>query len=133
MLEKGRGHILLVGLAQRLVCVLCLFLEKLESPGEGLVLCAVLHTLVGGLLVVGNGGLQLLDLALQQAVLVGQRGDLLLLGEVLLLKGLDLALELFDLGCRLVGLQAELVHFLQCPSQPTNERSRMGGRAAESG
>lgn len=104
--------ILLVSLAERLVGVLCLFLEKLQSPGQGLVLCAMLDALIGGLLVVGDGGLELLHLGLEQAVLVRQRGDFLLLGQVLLLERLDLGLELLRLGQGLVRLQAELVHFL---------------------
>ena len=43
---------------------------------------------------------------------MGQRGDLLL-GEVLLLEGLDAGLELIDLGGRLVSLQTEGVHLLE--------------------
>jgi len=94
----GRAVILLIGLPQGLVGFLGLFLKQLQSPCEGLVLGAVLLTVVGGLLQVRDLLLELLDLGFEQAVLVRQRGDFLLLGEVLLLKGLHLGLELLGLG-----------------------------------
>lgn len=110
--DLGVGRLLLVGLPQRLVGLLGLLLEQLQSPGEGLVLGAVLLAVFGGLLQVCHLLLELLDVSLEQAVLVLQRRDLLLLGQVLLLEGLDLSLVLFGLGRGLVRLQAELVHFL---------------------
>lgn len=72
----------------------------------------MLSALVGGGLCVLETRLNLLQLALEELVLVLQRGDLLLLGEVLLLKRLDLCLKLLVLGGGLVGLEAEGVHAL---------------------
>lgn len=110
---------LLVGLAEGLVGIFGLLLEQLEPPLQGLVLCASAGALVGSLLEVLNSSLELLDLGLEEPVLVRQRGDFLLLGEVLLLEGLDAGLELLDLGRSLVGLQAEGVHLLQWGTKPS--------------
>lgn len=108
------ASLLLVGLAQSPVCFLGLFLEKLEPSSQRFVLGTVLLAFAGR-------GLELLDLRLgflylrlKHAVLVRKGDNLLLLLEVLLLERLDLALELLDLGRRLLGVQAELVHFLEC-------------------
>lgn len=111
------GNPLLVGLAKGLVGLLGLLLEQLEPAVEGLIRGRVLGAILGGLLEVADGGLELLNLALEQAVLVLEGGDLLLLGQVLLLEHLDLALELLDLDGGIVGLQAELGHFLHDGTQ----------------
>lgn len=73
----------------------------------------MLGAVLGGLLEVLDHGVQLVDLRLEKAVLVLQGGDLLLLGEVVLLERLDLGGHLLDLLRRVVGLQTELVHFLR--------------------
>lgn len=104
--------ILLVGLPQVLVVLLSFLLEELQSPGERLVLGAVLCALVDGGLCVLVQGLELLDLLLEHAVLVLQGSDLLLLLKVLLLERLDSGGKLLDLGGGLVGLESEGVHAL---------------------
>lgn len=58
-------------------------------------------------------GLELLNLGLEESVLVGQGGDFLLFGEVLVLQRFDLGLKLLGLlGCG-VRLDAEGVHLLR--------------------
>lgn len=105
--------ILLVGLAQSLVGLLGLLLEQLKASLEGLVLGVVLSTVAGSVLGLLEVGLQLLHLRLEDLVAVGEGCDLLFLGQVLLLKALDLILELLNLCLGLIRLQAESVHFLQ--------------------
>jgi hypothetical protein len=108
----NRPNVLLVGLTESLVGLLGLFFEQLQASLKRLVLGAVLSVLIGRLLEVLNGGLELLDLSLKYPVLVLQRGDFLFLGEVLLLEGFDLSLKLLNLGGSVVGLLAQLAHFL---------------------
>lgn len=105
--------VLLVRLPQSSVVLLCLLLEELHPPLEGLVLGVVLGALVGSVLGLLDGVLQLLNLLLEQLVAVVQRCDLLLLGQVLLLHGLDLGLQLLDLLVGVVGLHPEGVHALE--------------------
>ena len=106
------SDVLLVRLSKGLVGILSLLLEQLESSLQGLVLGAMLLTFIGSLLEVLDGGLELLHLRLEEAVLVLERGDFLFLGQILLFKRLDLGLQLLDLGGTLVGLEAQRVHFL---------------------
>jgi hypothetical protein len=64
--------------------------------------------------------LEFLDLSLKQAILMLQGGDFLFLLEILLLEGLDLLLELFDLGVGIVGLDAQRLHFLFALIRPVS-------------
>lgn len=116
-------NILLVSLAQSLVGLLSLLFEQLQSSLQCLVLGSVLLSLIGYLFEVLDGSLQLLDLALKEAVLVLQRSNVLLFGQVLLLESLDLGLELLHLGNGLISLQAERVHFLAHAVSPRLPRS----------
>lgn len=64
------GNTLLVGLSQVLVGLFGFLFEQLQSPGQALVLGAVLSALVGSRLGVLEATLELLKLRLQQLVLV---------------------------------------------------------------
>ena len=128
---NGRSvNVLVVGLSQVSVSLLGLLLEELQSSLQALVLGAVLGALVGGGLCVLETTLDLLQLALEELVLVLQRGDFLLLGEVLLLKRLDLCLELLILGSGLVGLEAEGVHALLLGDKSAWLKKRWGMRGS---
>jgi hypothetical protein len=83
-------NILLVGLPQVLVVLLGLLLEQLEPPLQRLILRAVLCALVHRSLGILVKTLELVDLLLEDAVLVLQGSDLLLLLKVLLLESPDL-------------------------------------------
>jgi hypothetical protein len=125
-----RGNVLVVGLSQVSVSLLGLLLEELQSSLQALVLSTVLGALVDSGLCVLETTLDLLQLALEELVLVLQRGDFLLLGEVLLLKRLDLCLELLVLGSGLVGLEAEGVHALSCRDKSAWLKKRWGMRGS---
>lgn len=71
-------------------------------------------TLVGRSLEVLDNALKLLNVGFQYIILVRERGNLLFFRQVLLLERFDFGLELLNLSGSLVGLQAELVHFLDC-------------------
>lgn len=118
--------ILFVGFPHSSVGLLGLLLKQLQFALEGLVLGTVLDALVGGKLGVLDGGLELLDLLLEDLVAVGQGGDLLLLAQVLLLENLDASLELLNLSGRLVRLGAERGHFLQAGDISITGTGRMG-------
>jgi hypothetical protein len=90
----------------------------------------VLGALVDGSLCILETRLDLLQLALEELVLVLQRGDFLLLGEVLLLKRLDLCLEVLVLGSGLVGLEAEGVHTLLWGDKSAWLKKRWGMRGS---
>jgi hypothetical protein len=126
----GRGNVLVVGLSQVSVSLLSLLFEELQSSLQALVLSTVLSALVDSGLCVLETTLDLLQLALEELVLVLQRGDFLLLGEVLLLKRLDLCLELFVLGSGLVGLEAESVHALSWGDKSAWLKKRWGMRGS---
>lgn len=111
-LRGQESDVLLVRLAQVLVRLLGLLLEQLHPPGQRLVVGACLGALVGDGLGVLHVALELLDLSLEQLVLVGERGNLLLLGQVLLFQALLVRRQLLDLGGGFVGLDAEGVHAL---------------------
>ena len=84
---NGRSvNVLVVGLSQVSVSLLGLLLEELQSSLQALVLGAVLGALVDSGLCILETTFDLLQLALEELVLVLQRGDFLLLGEVLLLE-----------------------------------------------
>ena len=68
--------------------------------------------LLSGTLGLVKLGLQLLNLGFQQAVLVGQRRDLLVLLQVLRLKGLDLLDGILSLFLGSLSLELEGVDFL---------------------
>jgi hypothetical protein len=126
----GRGNVLVVGLSQVSVSLLSLLFEELQSSLQALVLSTVLSALVDSGLCVLETTLDLLQLALEELVLVLQRGDFLLLGEVLLLKRLDLCLELLVLGSGLVGLKAEGVHALSWGDKSAWLKKRWGMRGS---
>lgn len=128
MSHVGCANVLVVGLSQVSVGLLSLLLEELQSSLQALVLGTVLGALVGSGLCVLETRLNLLQLALEELVLVLQRGDLLLLGEVLLLKRLDLCLELLVLGGGLVSLEAEGVHALLLGHMSALMKKRWGMR-----
>lgn len=72
----------------------------------------MLGALVGSVLGLLDGRLQLLNLLLKQLVAVVEGCDLLFLGQVLLLQCLDLALQLLDLLVGIISLQTEGGHAL---------------------
>jgi len=109
---NGGLNLLLIGFTKSLVRLLGLFLEELESSLQGLIVRTMLLAIRGGLLQLPHVGVQLLVLSLEDSVLVGKGGNLLLLGQVLLLKSLDFGLKLLDLVRSIVGLDAKLVHSL---------------------
>lgn len=109
--EGGRG-VLVIGFPQLPVGLFGLLLEHLQLSLKGFILRTMLHTLVGGGLVLLDSRLELLDIGLEHAVTVLKGRDLLLLGQIVLLEGLDFGLELLDLGSALISLKAEGVHAL---------------------
>lgn len=100
------------GLSEVVVRLLQLLLKESDLLGERLVGGTVSSALLSGTLGLVKLGLQLLNLGFQQAVLVGQRRDLLVLLQVLRLKGLDLLDGILSLFLGSLSLELEGVDFL---------------------
>lgn len=104
---------LLVELADGPVRLLSLFLKHLDLALQALGLGTSLSACTGLVLELLDLRFELLDLALEDRVLVGERSDLLLLLCCLALELLHLGLVLLGAGTALIGLNAESLHALR--------------------
>ena len=89
---RSGSDVLFVGLTENFVSLLSLFFKQLHPARQRLVLRAVLRALIGSLLEIDSGLFQSLELGLQNTILVLHGCELLVLGQVLCLKLLDLVL-----------------------------------------